>query len=113
MGPRPPKGPRNHRGDRKLSVFGAPRPPKGSKILEKAAMLAADCRLQDWKDWRTGCRGSNTPWGRRTYKKYFFFVNIASWQVEKKRREGGRKEEGASGSTSPTGGNPVDGSPPA
>ena len=32
--------------------FGGLGLPKGSKILEKAAMLAADCRLQDWKDWR-------------------------------------------------------------
>ena len=57
------KGSRNHRGDRKVSVFGALVPPKGSKILAKAAMLAADCRLQDWKDWRIRSPGSNTPGG--------------------------------------------------
>ena len=28
-----------------LCNFGAPGPPKGSKILEKASMLDADCRL--------------------------------------------------------------------
>ena len=51
----------------KLSNFGAPAPPKGSKILEKAAQLAADCRtagLEGLEDW---CWGSNTPWGRRIY----------------------------------------------
>ena len=26
--------------------------PKDQGSLKKAAMLAADCRLQDWKDWR-------------------------------------------------------------
>ena len=36
---------------------------KGSRILEKAAMLAADCKLQDWKDWRISTLGSNTPGG--------------------------------------------------
>lgn len=33
------------------------------KILERAAMLAVVCRLQDWKGWRLG----NTPGGLATY----------------------------------------------
>ena len=37
---------------KRAADFGGLVLPKGSKILEKAAMLAADCRLQDWKDWR-------------------------------------------------------------
>ena len=41
-----------HRGDFDWTIFLAPVPPKGLEILEKAAMLAADWRLQDWKDWR-------------------------------------------------------------
>ena len=41
-----------HRTNREASFFLGQVLPKGSKILEKAAMLAADCRLQDWKDWR-------------------------------------------------------------
>ncbi len=32
------------RRDERAADFGGPGPPKGSKILEKAAMLAANCR---------------------------------------------------------------------
>ena len=54
-----------HRRRVEATIFLGPAPPKGSNILEKAAMLAADCRLQDWKDWRIAGLGSNTLWGRR------------------------------------------------
>ena len=47
------KGHGGHRPNRRVSLFGAPGPPKGSKIFEKAAMLAANCK-QDWKDWMPG-----------------------------------------------------------
>ena len=55
---RPKRGQESQKGERNLQEFvgspnfWAPGPPKGLQILEKAAMLAANCRLQDWKDWR-------------------------------------------------------------
>ena len=52
--------------------FLAPGPPKGSKILEKAAMLAADCRLQDCKDQRIASPGSNTPGVWRVVNLYVY-----------------------------------------
>ncbi len=53
--PRGTKGLKNLWRDGNVSLFGAPEPPKGLKILEKAAMLAVDCRtagLEGLKDWR-------------------------------------------------------------
>ncbi len=46
------KDSRNYRRDRGWSIVGALGLPTGSKILEKAALLAADCRLEGLEDWR-------------------------------------------------------------
>ena len=36
-------------------------------------MLAADCKLQDWKDWRIGSLQSNTPLGTANYYYYYYY----------------------------------------